>query len=163
MSAELTPAPTTEKADAVPQTNGTSTKPASTTADASDKLEEKKDDGKNAQTGEKRKAENEVVDKGKGISTEEEKTAVEAEADPEDDLETLIMPGKRRRKDVDYSKEEAWKAADLDPKEADKDDEDDEDVVVDANGESPEDDEGEFVDNGEDAEDDEDDDEDEEK
>ena len=57
MSAELTPAPTTEKADAVPQTNGTSTKPASTTADASDKLEEKKDDGKNAQTGEKRKAE----------------------------------------------------------------------------------------------------------
>ena len=46
----------------------------------------------------------EVVDKGKGISTEEEKTAVEAEADPEDDLETLIMPGKRRRKDVDYSK-----------------------------------------------------------
>ena len=46
----------------------------------------------------------EVADKGKSKSTEEEKAAVEAEADPEDEPESLIVSGKRRRKDVDYSK-----------------------------------------------------------
>jgi len=118
--------------------------------------------------GEKRKAEDQIeqddekkqkvtegtVNKGKGKSTaqEEEEEPAEQHIDSDEDLDNLIVSGKRRRKPVDYTSKEAMQAAGIDP-DAKDEDEDDEDANVDSLDEDDQDDDVEDVGDAEKAED----------
>ncbi|ODN98279.1 hypothetical protein L198_03522 [Cryptococcus wingfieldii CBS 7118] len=107
---------------------------------------------KEPETGDKRKAEEPVVSeaeekktkvddvKGKGKSTDKPPVETTAPVDEEEeDLDTLIQPGRRNRKPVNYADPEAWKKAELDPN-APEDDDDKEDAVPEESGDEDEDD-----------------------
>ncbi|WVQ71950.1 hypothetical protein IAR50_001492 [Cryptococcus sp. DSM 104548] len=128
--------------------------PATDAAPAAEKVELAApiETAKEAETGDKRKAEEPVtgeteekktkVDdvKGKGKSTD--KPPVETAApveEEEEDLDTLILPGRRNRKPVNYADPEVWKKAELDPN-APEEDDDKEDAVVEESGDEDEED-----------------------